>query len=193
MEIRIQGVAYPCIAQEDIKEGLAVKLGAASGASLPTDIEYLGINVQAGASLPTEDEDAEARYVAAFRVYNEKPPLYEGLTTLDETGNTTSQPYTLRGWVAGSSNLPATGVTLRMTTPRIQSEQTILSGALMLAYGDGVYTVTSGTFTATSFVVGDLISAGVGGLWQKLSTSGRVGQVLEYDATNSKLTIKTGR
>ena len=187
MEIKLQGTAIPCVAQEDIKAGLAVKLVPATGKSIPDVVQ--------GAQRPTGDNDKEARYVAAFRVYNEKPPLYESLPTLDETGNTTSQPYTLRVYPEGQENLPA-DVKLRMVVPRLKSpEQTILSGALMLAYDAGIYTVTSGCYYGSSFSVGDAVSVkGTGddkGKWYAGST-GRVGIVYEFNSTKGELTIKTG-
>lgn len=187
MEIKLQGTAIPCVAQEDIKAGLAVKLTPAIGKSIP--------DVTQGALLPTSDNDKEARYVAAFRVYNEKPPIYESLPTLDASGNPTSQPYTLREYPAGQENLPA-DVKLRMVAPRLKSpEQTILSGALMLAYDAGIYTVTSGCYYGSTFNVGDAISVkGTGadiGKWYAGST-GRVGIVFEFNSTKGELTFKTG-
>jgi len=183
MEIKLQGTAIPCVAQEDIQAGLAVKLVPATGKSSPDVVQ--------GAQLPTADDDTAAHFVAAFRVYNEKPPIYESLPTLDETGNTTSQPYTLREYPEGQENLPA-DVKLRMVAPRLKSpEQTILSGALMLAYDDGIYTVTSGCYTGSSFDVGDGISVKSGGKWYK-GTGGQVGIVFEFNSTKGELTIKTG-
>lgn len=187
MEIKLQGTAIPCVAQEDIKAGLAVKLVPAVGKSIPDVVQ--------GAALPTADNDTAAKFVAAFRVYNEKPPLYEGLPTLDETSNTTAQPYTLREFVAGSENLPA-DVKLRMVAPRLKTpEQTILSGALMLAYDEGIYTVTSGCYYGSSFNVGDSISVkGTGadkGKWYS-GAGGKVGVVFEFNSTKGELTIKTG-
>lgn len=187
MEIKLQGTAIPCVAQEDIKAGLAVKLVPATGKSTPDVVQ--------GAQLPTSDDDSTAHFVAAFRVYNEMPPIYESLPTLDETGNTTSQPYTLREYPEGQENLPA-DVKLRMVAPRLKSpEQTILSGALMLAYDDGIYTVTSGCYYGSSFDVGDAISVkGTGddkGKWYN-GSGGKVGVVFEFNSTKGELTIKTG-
>ena len=187
MEIKLQGTAIPCYAQMAIKAGLAVKLTAAAGKSNP--------DVLVGAVLPFADNDTTAKYVAAFRVYNEKPPLYEALPTLDETGNSTSQPYTLREYPAGQENLPA-DVSLRMVAPRLKSpEQTILSGALMLAYDNGIYTVTSGCYDGSSFTAGDPVSVyGVGanrGKWYS-GSGGKVGIVFEFNSTKGELTLKTG-
>jgi hypothetical protein len=187
MEIRLQGTAIPCVAQQDIMAGRAVKLVPAVGKSNP--------DVVIGAAYPSADEDPEAKYVAQFRVYNEKPPIYEDLPTLDTSGNTTGVPYILREWgTAGASNLPA-DVKLRMVVPRLQIEQTIPSGALMLAYDEGIYTVTTNCFVDHAFVVGDKVSVnGSGanaGKWQEFSAAGRVGTVLEYDSTLKNLTIKT--
>jgi hypothetical protein len=119
MEIRLKGTAIACVAMQDIKAGLAVKL-VASGNTFPS-IEYLGVDVMRGAQLPTADEDANAKYVAGFRVYNEKPPLYESLPTRNQSGNTTTQAYTLRQVDILTIFLHL--FTLRMTSPRLQDEQ----------------------------------------------------------------------
>jgi len=197
VEIRLRGTAIPCIAQEDIVAGRAVKLGEASnnprilgGTATPDPRLQDGIyNVLQGASLPTGDDDAEARYVAAFRVYNEKPPLYETLPVTD-VGDS-SVPYTLRNFVAGSENLPA-DVTLRMVAPRLKENETIASGALMLAYDDGIYTITSGSFYAGTYTIGNKISVKTSGVWYE-SSNARVGIVLEQNTSKNTLTIKTGR
>ena len=181
MEIRLQGTAIPCVAGQDIVAGLAVKILPAEGKSSPDVVQ--------AAYLPGAASDTEARYVAAFRVYNEKPPIYEGLPTLD-IGDST-QPYTLRSFVEGSENLPAS-VTLRMVPPRLKEEETILSGELMLAYDDGIYMVTSGCFVQAAYTVGAIVSTVAGGQWT-LGSGGRVATVFEYDGTNAKLTLKTGR
>jgi hypothetical protein len=184
MEIKLLGTAIPCVAQQDIKAGLAVKLTAASGKSSP--------DVVIGAVLPTSNDDTKAKYMAGFRMYNEVPPIYEGLTTLDESGNSSGQPYTLREWVAGSENLPDS-VTLRMVAPGLKKpEETILSGALMLAYDEGIYTVTSGCYYGTSFAVGDDVSVkgnSDNGKWYQ-GSGGVVAQVLEFNSTKGELTIK---
>jgi hypothetical protein len=183
MEINLQGTAIPCVAQQDIKAGLAVKLTPAIGKSSPDVVQ--------GAVLPKSDNDTAAHFVAAFRVYNEKPPIYEGLATLDTTGNTTGQPYTLREYPAGTENLPD-DVKLRMVAPRLKSpEETILSGALMLAYDEGIYTVTSGCYYGSTFAVGDPISVkGTTGKWYN-GSGGQVGIVFEFNSTKGELTIKT--
>jgi hypothetical protein len=185
MEIRLQGTAIACVAQEDIKAGLAVKLGAAAGKSLP--------DVIIGASLPTADDDIDAKYVAAFRVYNEPTPIYESLPTLDTDGNTTGVPYTVREWPQGVENLPAT-IKLRMVPPRLKTpEETILSGAMMLAYDEGIYTVTSGCYYGASFITGQAISvkgSAENGKWYQ-DDGGKVAEVFEFNSTKGELTIKT--
>ena len=198
VEIRLRGTAIPCIAQEDIKAGLAVKLGAAanapqilSGNADPDPNLQGGIyNVQQGASLPTGDNDTDAKYVAAFRVYNEKPPLYEDLPANNESSTTV--PYTLRPVTEGSENLPA-DVTLRMVVPRLKEDATIPSGALMLAYDEGIYTVTSGCYSGalSTFSIGGAISVNTGGLWVN-GSGGQVGICFEKNTTKGTLTIKTG-
>jgi hypothetical protein len=196
MEIRLRGTALACIAQEDIKAGLAVKIVEAAnsprilnGNPDPDPRLQGGIyNILQGAQLPTSDNDTSAKYVAAFRVYNEKPPLYEGLSAQDIGSSTI--PYTLRSFIEGSENLPA-DVTLRMVVPRLKEAETIPSGALMLAYDDGIYTVTSGCFTAGTYAPGDAVSVKTGGIWYG-SATGKVGIVFEQNTTKNTLTIKTG-
>jgi hypothetical protein len=81
-----------------------------------------------------------------------------------------------------------------MVAPRLKDTdagETILSGALMLAYDDGIYTVTSGCFVNSAFTVGDAVSVkGTTGKWYASGT-GQVATVFEYDSTKVKLTIKT--
>jgi len=197
VEIRLRGTAIACIAQEDIQAGLAVKLGAASNAprvlagNADPDPRLQGgiYNVLQGASKPTSDDDATAKYVAAFRVYNEKPPLYQSLPTQD-IGNSTV-PYTLREFIAGQENLPA-DVNLKMVVPRLKEDATIPSGALMLAYDEGIYTVTSGCFVAGTYTIGNAISVKSGGQWYE-GAGGQVGIVFEQNTTKNTLTIKTSQ
>ena len=184
MEIKLQGTAIPCVAQQNIVAGLAVKLTPALGKTSP--------DVTQGALLPTTGADTDAHFVAGFRVYNERPPIYESLPTNDQTGNTTSQPYTLRSFIEGEENLSAS-VTLRMVPPRLKEEETILSGALMLAYDEGIYTVTSGCFThSANLSVGNYVTNEAGGKWAYTATAAeKTGIVFDYDLTNAKLTVKT--
>jgi len=205
VEIRLRGTAIPCIAQADIKAGLAVKLGAASnsprilGGTADPDPRLQGgiYNVLQGASLPSSDDEkvdtdlpiGVAKYVAAFRVYNEKPPLYETLPVLDKGDSTV--PYTMREFIAGEENLPATDLTLRMVAPRLKEDATIPSGALMLAYDDGIYTVSSGCFVAGTYTIGNAISVKSGGKWYE-GANAKVGVVFEQNTTKNTLTIKTG-
>ena len=184
------GRAIPCIAQQAIKAGYAVKLvpdvtGNATGAFTSTNWQ-VG-NIVIGANLPASDDETEAKYVAAFPVSNALPPLYETLPTLD-TNSSYEPSYSLRGWLPGEANLPV-AVTLRMTDPRAQDEQTIPSGTKMLAYDEGIYTLTSGCFLSASYVVGGAVGNKTTGKWYSSST--RIATVFEYDQAASKLTIKT--
>lgn len=198
VEIRLRGTAIPCIAQSDIRAGLAVKIVPATNAprvlagSPDPDPRLQGgiYNVLQGASLPDSDGETACHFVAAFRVYNEKPPLYETLPVADEGDSTV--PYTMREFVAGSENLPA-NVDLRMVVPRLKEDATIPSGALMLAYDDGIYTVTSGCFVAGTYTIGNGIKANASGQWEETAlTTDKVGIVFEQNATKNTLTIKTG-
>jgi len=187
MEIKLQGTALPCVAQEAIVAGLAVKLTPALGKTYP--------NVTQGAVLPKADNDATAKYVAAFAVTNQQPPFYVGLTSAEEAGNTTGQPYLLRGFTQGQENLPQS-VSLDMLYSRYKEEATIPSGSLMLAYDEGIYEVTSGCIFGSTFNVGDPISAKAGGKWYN-SSAGQVGVVWEYFPNTSaqahRLVVKTSQ
>ena len=204
VEIRLRGIAIPCIAEEDIKAGLAVQLIASTlsprilGGTADADPRLQGgiYNVLQGAKKPASDDakvDTDlpigvARYVAAFRVYNEKPPLYETLPVLD-IGDSTI-PYTMRMFVEGEENLPA-DVNLKMVVPRLKEDAIIPSGALMLAYDNGIYTVTSGCFVAGSYTIGNALSVKSGGQWYE-GANAKVGIVFEQNTTKNTLTIKTG-
>ena len=57
---------------------------------------------------------------------------------------------------------------------------------------EGIYTVTSGCYSGSSFDVGDAISVkGTTGKWYA-SATGQVGVVFEFNSTKGELTIKTG-
>lgn len=194
VEIRIRGTAIPCIANEDIQAGLAIELVAAInapkvlGGNADPDPNMQGgiYNVVQGAMLPGLDDDTDAKYVAAFRVFNEKPPLYTGLPTADVGGSTV--PYAMRA-VDPGENLPAS-VTLEMVAPRLKWDATIPSGSLMLAYDEGIYTVTSGVFEAGTYAPGDPLSVRAGGIWYG-GNGGQVAVVFEQNTNLNTLTIKT--
>ncbi len=204
VEIRLRGTAIPCIACEDIRAGLAVRLVAATstvypailGGTADADPRLQGgiYNVLQGAILPDADDmedglgHGSAKYVAHFRVFNEKPPLYQTLPVQDVGGSTI--PYTMREFVDGVENLPA-DVNLQMTVPRLKEDATIPSGALMLAYDEGIYTVTSGCFEAGTYTIGSDISVKATGLWYQ-GTNSKVGVVFEQNTQQNTLTIKTG-
>jgi len=201
VEIRLRGTAIPCIAQQAIQAGLAVKLVPAISPTYPAvlggtadpDPRLQGgiYNVLQGAVLPIADDDATAKYVAAFRVYNEKPPLFETLPVQDVGGSTV--PYTMRELVEDSENLPATSITLRMVVPRLKEDAIIASGALMLAYDEGIYTVSSGCFEQGVYTIGNAISVRTAGIWYE-GTGGQVGIVFEQNTTKKNtLTIKTSQ
>ena len=94
----------------------------------------------------------------------------------------------MRSFDAGE-NLPD-DVNLDMVVPRLKEDATIPSGALMLAYDEGIYTVTSGCFEAGTYNPGDAISVKTGGIWYKSATA-QVAVVFEQNSTKNTLTIKT--
>ncbi len=192
LEIRLRGTALPCVAQRDIQAGRAVKIVPAANApkvlggdSSPDPRMQDGIyNVVQGATYPSSDNDVDARFVAAFRVFNEKPPFYTGVPTQNSG---TTVPYVLRDFADGS-NLPADfGVS--MVAPRLREDGTIPSGSLMLAYDVGIYTVTSGCFFADTYNVGDPIGVKTNGIWYNDNTA-QAGVVWESNTTKNTLTIK---
>lgn len=178
MDIRLKGTAYPARAGDNVVAGLAVVMDY--------DATHTRPDVNIAARLPRNAADAAtAFYVAEFPDTNQTPPIYVGLP---------SRSYSLRqGWDTGV-NLPATGVTVRLTNPRLQEEQTIPSGADMLMYGEGIYAVPSGCYVdSASLVPGAFVEVDYGanaGKWKIYSAGVRLGQVIDKE-TVGKLVIKT--
>lgn len=173
------------VPQEDIVEGRMVLLTAnvhSRNYGSQTDLP--------GVKLPDDStEAARARYCIAFEQDNRSLPLYQPQP---------QYPWALRhGWEQ-SSNAPFSA-TVRITHPGVQIAQTIPSGQGAAAFGEGVYTVTSGNFvySANVAVPGTLLevantnddSEADSGKLKEGSTN-PVAEVVRFDSTNSKLTFK---
>ena len=130
---------HAAIAQEDIVEGRFVlfttnnwSVDFGSYADLP------------GVKLPDNDTEAGlARYCVTFTVPDRDK--INGFYISPESSY--SMAYALRGGFDQASNVPMTGMTLRLTWPGNQNSQTIASGTKVLLWGpDAVVTIPSGQY-----------------------------------------------
>jgi hypothetical protein len=146
-----------------------------------------------GVKLPdTQAEAAKAHYVIAFAVDNTKPPIYEPMPAFD---------WALReGWDQ-SANVPF-NADVHMTQPSMTIGQTIPSGRLALAFGPGVYTVPSGSYTYSAGIEvpgawlevandAEDSAADAGKLMEDTDGSeGKFAQVERYDSSDGSLTFR---
>jgi hypothetical protein len=133
MEIRHYGdTILGVVAMDAIPEGRMVVL-AAHG----TSYGFGSREDTPGARVPaTATEARRARYCIAFAVDNRSLPIYEP---------TPFFTFALRqGWDQ-DSNVPF-DAEVQLTHPSNKLAQTIPSGSLALAYGEGLYTVPSGSY-----------------------------------------------
>jgi len=190
MEKNLRGIAIPCICSESdgIKSGLMVYLAADSSAS---DYGEYFLQEKKAAALPTTSGNAALSfYVAEWAVSNDSLPIYETLP---------SYTWARRQGFDRTPNLPATDITVRMTHPRDQQEQTVPSGQKMLAYDEGIYTITSGCYSFSSTpTVGTALGVHYDtGNYGKLGCFGdsnvgvKVATCLDYDSTHGTIVFKT--
>lgn len=134
-------------------------------------------------------EAAKARYCLTWAVDNAQPPLYDSYPTLS---------YALRQGFDQSANVPFTSK-VRMTQPSMTEGDTIPSGWLALAFGQGIYTVPSGCYVynvgltipgayLTVANAGDDTEASAGKL--KYTASASFAEVVEYNSSTGKLTFR---
>lgn len=91
-----------------------------------------------GAKLPTTAaEAARARYVIAFAQDNRSLPIYQPNPSYD---------WSLRDWGFDQAANSPFATTVYLTHPGNMLGQTIPSGSLAVAYGEGRYTVPSGAY-----------------------------------------------
>jgi len=190
MEINKYSDIIGAVATEDIVEGRMVLLTSHS-----ESYDYGSRDDLKGVKLPdTSAEAAKAWYVSAFALDNRSLPIYQP---------TPSISYSMRAGGfggAGTANVPFTAKTY-LTHPSDMIGQTIPSGELALAFGGGVFTVTSGHFVySASMDVGTYLVvcnaaddsvATAGMLKHSASATGAVAVVDNIDATNMKLRFRT--
>ena len=133
MEINHYGdTVMPVVAQENTVEGRMVLL--------TTNVHSRNYGSQTdlpGVKLPdTAAEAARARYILKFEQDNRTLPIYQP---------NPSYSNALRYGFDQDANAPFSA-TVYLTHPGVQDAQTIPSGAGCVAYGEGIYTVTSGNY-----------------------------------------------
>lgn len=188
MEINKYSDIRGVVAQEDIVEGRMVLITEnnagtydfGSRADLP------------GIKLPDDSTEAGiAKFVSGFALDNRETPIYQP---------TPSSTYQLRGgYGVGSDNVPITGSTIYLSHPGNMIGQTIPSGELALAFGGGVFTVTSGHYIDNAnlkpgahLVVANTADDGADSAGKlKYSATAGVATVEKYDSTNHTLTFRT--
>lgn len=186
MEIRHYGdTILGVVAMEAIPEGRMVVLDAhATSHNFGSRTDLPGARVPA-----TSDEAARARYCIAFSVDNRSLPIYEP---------TPAFPFAMRhGWDL-DANVPF-DTEVQLTHPSNKLGQTIPSGSLAVAFGEGIYTVPSGAYVydatievpGTQLVVADTASDGATDAGKlKVGTSNVVSEVYHFDDTTGALTFK---
>lgn len=186
MEINHYGdTVMGVVPQENIVEGRMILLTSnvhsrnyGSQAELP------------GVKLPdTAAESVRARYVLVFEQENRKPPIYQPHPSYD---------WDMRFGFNQDTNAPF-DATVYITPPNVQIGHTIPSGGGAVAFGEGIYTVTSGNFVYSADIEtpGTALQAcntaedgadEAGKL--KVGTTNPVAEVVYYDSTNAKLQFK---
>lgn len=182
MEINKFDDAIGAVALQDLQEGRMVVL-----APVPGDTTLVGVRYPIDAT-----EAKDAKYVVTFAQSNMPMP---GPLSYP------SVAFSLRQGFDRTANAPFTQ-TVYLTYPGMQDGQTIPSGSLAVAHGgdDGVYTISSGVFTANAgLVVGaklealnagdDTTSAGMLNL--TTTEADTVATVVKYDSVLVRLTVKT--
>lgn len=120
------------VATEDLVEGRMVCLTSHS-----ENNNFGSMTDVAGAKLPTSQaEAARARYVVAFAQDNRSLPIYQPQPHYD---------WALRDGWEQATNVPF-NATVLLTHPGVQVGQTIPSGSLAVGYGEGEYTIPSGSY-----------------------------------------------
>jgi hypothetical protein len=174
------------VATEAIPEGRFVLLTSHS-----QDVDFGSQKDLPGIKLPADPtEAARARYIVKFAQDNRPVPLLEGMPTI---GN-----WALRyGWES-DPNVPFDAKVYLTHPGMMGGVQTIASGSLANAFGEGVYTLASGQFIASETLgvgsaleVADATSDGTdAGKLKVLNAGTAVAEVLEYDATANRLTVR---
>jgi hypothetical protein len=131
-------------------------------------------------------EAARSRYVVAFAQDNRSLPIYQPNPHYD---------WAMRYGFEQAENAPFSAE-VYITHPGVQIGRTIPSGMEAVAFGEGTYTVESGSFTYSSTMADpgtqlevDYSGAAAGKL-KVYSAGGIVAEVVRFDSTAYKLTFK---
>jgi hypothetical protein len=146
-----------------------------------------------GVRVPQDSTEAEfAQYVCTWRVPDQTLPMYIPSPEVD---------FSLRrGGFDQSGNLPLTGTTVHLTWPGQKHGETIPSGTLCLAFGQGVFTFPSGQYVydsslelaGTRVAVANSTDDGASaGLPQTIGAGAAVGVVERYDSDTGDLEVRT--
>jgi hypothetical protein len=142
-----------------------------------------------GMKVPSTAEEAtRAKYVSTFAVDNRPTPIYNP---------TPSMPFALRGGFDQAVNVPF-ATTVLLTHPGNQEGQTIPSGASMLGFRTGTYTLPSGAYiySADIIVPGAALVVEYSGAdagkpkYTGTNAVGVVGETDRYDSSTGKLTVR---
>jgi hypothetical protein len=186
MEINHYGdTILGAVATEDIVEGRLVLL-----TNHTESRNYGSLEDLPGAKLPdTTTEAAQARYIVTFEQDNRSTPIYVSNPTFDDA---------LRYGFDQSENAPFTSL-VYLTHPGVQEGRTVPSGSGCLLFGEGVYTVPSGSYLYSheieepgcQLAAGDTVSDGAGSAGKlHYSTTTIVAEVVHYNHDNGRLTFK---
>lgn len=118
----------------------------------------------------TSTEAAQARYCLTFAVDNSQTPIYVPYPSFS---------FALRQGFDQAANVPFSA-DVYLTAPGMMLDQTVPSGALALAFGEGVYTVSSGQWITASVVRGCFLKVA-----DTASDSALLAGQLKYSATAS--------
>lgn len=148
---------------EDIVESRMICLTSHS-----ESVNFGSLEDTPGAKLPSDaNEAARARYIITFAPDNRSTPLYQPHPTYGS--------WTTRwGWEQ-ASNVPF-AATVLLTHPDVQEGGTIPSGTGAIAFGEGIYTVPSGSYVYSA----------------DLETPGTQLEVAYTNPNKGKLTVLSG-
>jgi len=172
------------VAMDDIVEGRFVIL-----ASHSLSKDYGSQSDLPGTRLPVSStEAARARYITKFEQDNRSLPIYQPHPAFS---------YALRYGFDQGENAPF-AATVYITHPGVQSERTIPSGSNLVLYGEGIYTIPSGSWIhsanlhvpGATFTIGDRATDTTDAGKVKSSASNVIGEVVRYNSSNDELTIR---
>ena len=176
------------VPQADVVEGRFVLLKANADTA-----DFGSMSDLPGVAVPATAAEANfAKYCITWAVNNGTPPYYLPMP---------AYAWALRGGWDQATNLPMSSETVYTTYPGYQESKTIPSGIPALAFGEGTYTLPSGCYIASNSLhtVGAPVivanttedTTDAGKLKYQSTMDARVvGQVVAYDSTSGRLTVK---